>query len=139
MNISARGIGTMLMLAAMFAAAPVHAEEEPRTTALEMSEIEQALAYHRAVTEKVVAVAIDNYPPESLRAGETGQVILGLDVNPDGSLAEVTARELSSAPARLIDAGIAAAMAAAPFEPYDASLAVMFRHVELQVDYAIKK
>ena len=139
MTISARGIGTMLMLTAMFAAAPAHAEEEPRATALEMSEIEQALAYHRAVTEKVVAVAIDNYPPESLRTGEAGQVILGLDVNPDGSLAEVTARELSSAPARLIDAGIAAAMAAAPFDPYDASLAVMFGHVELQIDYAIKK
>ncbi len=128
-----------MLVAAVLGAATARAEEEPRATALEMSEVERSLAYHRAVSLKIVGLAVENYPQESLRAGETGRVILAIDVNPDGGLANVRALDRSSAPKRLIDAGIEAAKSAAPFDPYDASLAVMFSHVELQIDYAIKK
>lgn len=136
---SHRGIVSMMLAATLLAATAVRAQEEPRLDPLALSEIEQALAYHRAVSSKVIERAVADYPPESLRARETGRVILALDIDPDGMLAGVAARDGSDAPARLIEAGIAAAEAAAPFEPYDPGLVVLFRHVEMQIDYAIQE
>ena len=137
--VGSRDVVMIGLAALIFAASVVRAEEEPRLDPLALSEIEQALAYHRAVSAKVIEVAVENYPPESLRARETGRVILALDINPNGSLAAVEARGVSDAPARLIDAAIAAAKSAAPFEQYDPGLLVLFRHVEMQIDYAIQK
>ncbi len=136
---SLRDIVVIGLAACLFAATAVRAEEEPRLDPLALSEIEQALAYHRAVSAKVIEVAVENYPPEALRARETGRVILALDINPNGSLAAVEARDASDAPVRLIDAAIDAANSAAPFEPYDAGLVVLFRHVEMQIDYTIQE
>lgn len=136
---SLRDIIMIALAATLLATTSVRAEEEPRLDPLALSEIEQALAYHRAVSAKVVDRAVADFPPEALRARETGRVILALDIDPDGSLAEVLARDGSDAPARLVEAGIAAAEAAAPFDPYDAGLIVLFRHIEMQIDYAIKE
>ena len=126
-------------LAAMLVAGVARAEEQPRLTALEMSEIDQALAYHKSVSSKVVDTAVENYPLEALKAGEVGRVVLSVEVTPDGKLAAVEALEGSNASQKLIDAGIDAAKAAAPFDAYDPSLTVMFQHIELQIDYAIKE
>lgn len=139
MTHSVRSTSIAIGLAVVLASGAAFAEEQPRLTALEMSEIDQALAYHKSVSSKVVDTAVENYPLEALKAGEVGRVVLSVDVAPDGKLADVKVLGGSDASQKLVDAGIEAAKAAAPFEPYDPSLTVMFQHIELQIDYAIKE
>ena len=78
-----RDIVMIALAATVLAAASARAEEEPRLDPIALSEIEQALAYHRAVSDKIIERAVADYPPEALRARETGRVILALDIDPE--------------------------------------------------------
>ena len=108
--------------AARTAAAQREAEERAaRETAARTAAAAPPPAAARAAapTLRVVSAPSPRYPPEALRAGTSGEVLVEITVAPDGSV--TNARVVRATPARVFDREALNAVRRWKFEPIDAA------------------
>ena len=100
-------------------------EQEAERVAAEQRAAEQRAAQERAAAAaaaaptatdlRPISTSAPRYPPEALRAGQAGEVLVEFTVNPDGSVSN--ARVVRADPARVFDREAVAAVRRWRFEP----------------------
>ena len=100
------------------AAAAAQREAAARTAAATPAPAAPRPAAAAATSLKIVAAPTPRYPPEALRAGTSGEVLVEITVGTDGSV--TNARVVRATPARVFDREALNAVRRWKFEPIDA-------------------